>query len=71
MIVGARLKARHEQAFLVGWHVRNLAHVKNLKPIAHYLKPAPTPAQKREQGARDVRAMFERIAKKGAKDGTR
>lgn len=65
------LKARHEEAFLIGWHVRNLAHVEKLKPVNHYLKPATPPEQKRDEGARAVKAMFQRIAKKGAKDGPR
>jgi hypothetical protein len=66
------LKATDEQAFSFGWHARNLHYVKNLKPLEHYLKPAPPPAQKRDQDARAVVAMFKRHAKKkGANDGTR
>lgn len=71
MIVGARLKATHQQALLIGWHARNLHYVKDLKPIGHYLRPAQSPDQKREQGARDVLAMMKRAAKKGKTDGAR
>lgn len=57
---------------MIGWNVRNLHHVQRLKPLADYLKPALAPDEKREQGAKKVRAMFERMAKKkGASDGPR
>jgi len=49
---------------MIGWHARNLHYVEKLKPLAEYLKPPLTPEEKREQGAKKVRAMFERMAKK-------
>jgi hypothetical protein len=61
----------HRQALIIGWHVRNLHYVEKLKPIGHYLKPAEAPAEKRDQGARAVKAMFQRFAKKGTGDGSR
>lgn len=65
------MKARFDDALMIGWTVRNLAHVKQLKPLSKYLEPAPTPERKREDGNAAVLAMFKRAKKKGARDGTR
>lgn len=55
---------------MIGWHARNLHYVKNLKQLDHYLKPAPPPEQKRDQGARAVVAMFKRFEANQKKKGT-
>ena len=59
----ARLKAQGDLATMVGWHVRNLKFVRNLKSLPEYLKPPPTPEGRREQGARDVKRMLDRMIK--------
>lgn len=59
------MKARQEQALMVGWHARNFHYVKDLKPLGKYLEPAPSPERRREDGNRALLTMFKRHAKKG------
>jgi hypothetical protein len=62
--VGARLEADSEQAVAIGWHAEAFARTKRMKPLPEYLKPPPSPERQREQGARDVKRMFDRMIKK-------
>jgi hypothetical protein len=69
------MKGAYDIAGAIGWHARNLHYVKKLPQLSEYLKHAPTPERKREQGARDVLTLFKRAhakqKKKGTKDGAR
>lgn len=64
LIAGARLEGTSDLAVMIGWNGEAFARTKTIKPLAEYLKPPLSPEEKRRQGARKVRAMFERIAKK-------
>ena len=71
MIVGARMKAQGDLALSIGWNAEAFARTKRMKPLAEYLKPAPTPERRREQGARDVKRMFDRMIHKQEADNAR
>lgn len=73
LIVGARKKAQIDSEIAIGWQVEKFAREgKKLKPLGKYLEPAPTHERRRDQGARDVKRMFDRMIKKQeAHDGTR
>jgi hypothetical protein len=58
------MKGRGDLAGMIGWHTRNLLHVKKLDPLAKYLEPPPSPERKREAGNAAVLGMFQRHAKK-------
>jgi hypothetical protein len=62
--VGARIKGQIDLAVSVGWNAEAFARTKRMKPLAEYLKPAPTPERTRDQGARDVKLMFDRMIKR-------
>lgn len=58
------MKANAEQALAIGWNAEAFHRTKTIKPLEKYLQPARKPS--REQGARDVKRMFDRmIAKQG------
>lgn len=59
------MKASADMAAMIGWQVRNLHYVKNLKPLAEYLIEPKTEAQQRDEGASKVLAMMKRLMKKG------
>lgn len=70
MIVGARLKARSDDAITVAWNVELFSRMKRIKPLAEYLKP-PTKVSP-DKGAADLRGMFARMAaKRGTTNGDR
>jgi hypothetical protein len=72
LIVGARLKSRGDLAGMIGWHSRNLHHVKKLPDLSEYLTPAPPADKQAEIGARAAKHMFSRMIKKQeAKHGDR
>lgn len=53
---------------MTGWQAERFARTKRLKPVADYLNEEPKKSA--ETGARDVRAMFDRmIAKQEARGG--
>lgn len=63
------MKAKVDLATMIGWNAEAFARTKSMKPLGKYLEPAPTPEQTREQGARDVMRMFDRMIAKQGKDG--
>lgn len=63
------MNARGKHAASIGWMTRNFHYIKDLKPMAEYLKPPPTEEQKRVEGAAAVVAMLERRKQKEQTDG--
>lgn len=60
------MKATADLAIMIGWNAESFARTKRIKALNEYLKPPLSPAQMREEGAQDVRRMFERmIVKQG------
>lgn len=64
------MKGHHDRAAMGGWHNRNLHYAKELPTLSDYLQPLSA-AEKRETGAANVLALFNRIAQnqKGHSDG--
>ena len=55
LVVGARLKARNDQALSIGWYGAALDRQKTLKPLAEMLAP-------RRSGNARALEMFRRLA---------
>lgn len=64
------MKASGDLSKMIGWHTRNLHYVKKLPEMADYLKPPAKPDDLREQGARAVKRMFDRMIAKQEKEQT-
>jgi hypothetical protein len=58
------MKGNFDLALASGWEAERFARTKNIKALADYLKPPPTPEGRRQQGARDVKRMLDRMIKK-------
>lgn len=58
------MKGQADLAVMTAWHTEAFARTKQIKPLGKYLEPKLNPEQRREDGARKVRAMFKRMAKK-------
>lgn len=67
LVVGARMKARMQDALSIGWYSGKFMGSK-LKALAHYLEDGPA----RDQKAANVMGVFQRVkAKQEAANGNR
>lgn len=60
LLVGARFKARADQAVMIGWHAENFRRSgKGMKNLEEYLKPPEDP---READLRRLVAVLDRMS---------
>ena len=63
--------AEAKSAITAGWHAANFSRAKRLEKLDHYLSPPLSAERRRDQDARRLIAMLDRLAEEEAGNGAR